>query len=192
MTSKVEVDCNDMKRCYKWPYEPWISSCRVHMGRCDSCRIKYSPYFRAIDDDLSRGIKTLSGAIKSFYILAKQCGQDGEPGAAGALAINAVNQVMDDFKIYMDSYPNHNISALIWLQKAFVICRFFEAQHFCQDNLSEEERQKVGEMRTSRGERFETVTSLSYLMKNHDEYSTFEFNFDLHKQIIDLLGWRTL
>jgi len=189
MTPKVVVDCIEMERCYRWPNEPWISACHIHMEECDSCRQKYTPYFTAIDNDLSHGINTLSNAIQSFYTLAKQCGQDGEPGAAGALAINAANQVMSDFKVYMDKYPNHNIAALIWLQKVFAVCRFFESQPRCERDIPPEEKHlKVSEMVAPDEEgSFGQITTLSYLMKNNDKYSTFTFNRDLYQQTTDLL-----
>lgn len=189
MVTKVVVDCTEMERCHRWPYEPWISASRLHMTECDLCRQKYTPYFRAIDDDLSHGIDALSGTIESFYRLTKQCGQDGESGAAGALAINAANQVRIDFGAYMDKYPNNNIAALIWLQKVFAVCRFFESQLRCERNIPlEEKRLRVSEMLAPNAEgSFGQITTLSYLMKNNDKYSTFTFNRELYQRTIDLL-----
>jgi len=186
---KLVVDCTEMQRYYRWSYEPWITACRVHMEECDECHQKYEPYFRAIDDDLSHGINVLSNAIESFNMLAKQCGQDGEPGAAGALAINAASQVMTDFEVYMDKYLNNNVAALIWLQKVFVVCRFFESQLRCERNIPPEEKHLfVGKMRAPNEEgSFGQITTLSYLMKNNDKYGTFTFNRELYRQTIDLL-----
>lgn len=186
---KIVVDCNDMRRCYRWPYEPWVSASRKHMEECDSCRQKYAPYFREIDDRLSQGIKALSNAIESFCMLAKQCGQDGKPGATGSLAISAANNVMGDFKVYIEKYPNDNIIALIWLQKVFVVCRFFESQSRCEHSIpSNEKKLKVSNMRALNEDgNFGHITSLSYLMKNNDKHSTFTFNRELYEQTIDLL-----
>ena len=187
MATKVVVDCDEMARCYRWPNEPWINACRAPMKKCDSCRQKYMPYFRAIDNDLSYGISMLPDAIESFYRLAEQSGQDGEPGAAGALAISAVNKIMSDFRIYMERDPENNIAALLWLQRVFVLCRFFESQHSCEFSIPPNERLKVSGMPAPNEEgSFGQITTLSYLMKNNDKYGTFTFNRELYQQTIDL------
>jgi hypothetical protein len=189
MNSKVIVNCTDMQHCYRWPYEPWVSACNIHMKECTTCCEKYSPYFNAIDDDLSHGITSLSKAINSFYLIAKQCGQNGRPGAGGALAIKAAKLVMTDLEIYMTKDPNNNIIALIWLQRVFTVCRFFESQARCESNIpSKEKSLRVSEMVEPNGEgSYGEITTLSYLMKHNDKYSTFTFNFELYQITIELL-----
>jgi hypothetical protein len=97
------------------------------------------------------------------------------------LGIAACRQVFSDFQRYFASFPEDNVSAVIWLQKAFLVARVFEAEKRMD---SKEDGLHVGKMKTTDGAGdFASATALSSLMTAE----TFEFNFDLHARALDLV-----
>ncbi|MCK4814740.1 hypothetical protein KA005_03135, partial [bacterium] len=93
-----------------------------------------------------------------------------------------------DYTFYKSKYKDSNIDALLWLQKVFIVSRFFESQSRCETGIPKnEKRLRVGDMTSSNGDKFEAILSLSHLMKHHDKTSTFNFNPKLDSMIISLI-----
>jgi hypothetical protein len=186
----IEVDnCEKMELWHWLPYNNFMEACDRHMQECAACRTKYAPYYSAIDTMYSESINALSNAKDSFRVLAMECGNNGNPGSAGTLALYAVEQIEIEHKLYMEQFPDINLSALLWLQKVFVVCRYFEAQTRSERAIPIDEKSlRVGEMQTPHGmDKFADITSLSFLMEHHDKYSTFQYNRDLQNMIHELL-----
>ncbi len=182
-------NCLDVEAHYRKQHDPWISACRKHMMECESCRQKYTSYYKAEDAFLAQGIAELSKAYNSFNQFACSCGNNGIPGGGGAFALNTIDQICLDYYTYRETYPEDaNIMALLWLQKVFITCRFFESQRLCENNIPLGEKIQVGKMKTIEGLPFSEVTSLSYIMKNHDKESSVEGNISLSNDIINLVN----
>lgn len=171
-------DCNDMNRCYRWPYPLWIDACKKHMKKCSKCSEKYSNYYENLDKDLDNAVRAVNNARNSFIKQSKS------KNFGVSLGVNSIDQIAEEFINYHNKDPNNNLYALIWIQKVFTVCRFFEAEDTFRSQMLPNEKKWVGNMKTPEGKKFSDISKLSDLIFN--PHNTFEYNRKLETVVEEL------
>jgi len=177
----LDIDCSTVARAHRWPYEPWLSAVAAHCAVCARCRSDHEPYYRAIDDMVGRSESSIDAALLRFgQVVVGPAAGASTQGPVAVFVLQAVRQVLGDYRHYVQRRPEDNLDAVVWLQKAFVVSRFFEAQGLLDTPSGQSH---VGSMKTPAGTKFENVTSLRALIGK----DAFEFNFALHDRVAEMI-----
>ena len=186
------MDCAQASREFRNPV--FLRAARAHVRSCSSCMAAVGPETAHDEAEVRKAAEEFVSAANRFFAYVLRLGakleSPGNTDPARAIASMIAQQIHEEYETYSVKYRDDNTAALCWLQKAFVVCRFFRSEDFFDDAMPfEQPKKRVGEMPVppQRGvpsaSKFGTVTSLSHEPQSPEEFGLPVLNADLHAKI---------
>jgi hypothetical protein len=120
------------------------------MKTCATCLAAFEPYFVAAHNNVVDSVDRAVAAANRFRERSERVSQAfGHPDLIDAphkIALVMCRQVLEECQTYFMGNPDENVDALCWLQKAFVLCRFFESQDLIEKQGLKKASLRVGDM----------------------------------------------
>lgn len=171
------MNCNRVEKDHRYP--AFRKAARAHMKTCVTCHAAYEPYFVAAHNNVVDALDRAVAAANRFRERSMRVGQafgSDLNDAPHRIALVMCRQVLDECQRYYKKHPDDNVEALCWLQKAFVLCRFFESQDLIEKKGPKKPPLKVGDMEVplqpsvTTPTTFAKATRLSRLPESKDVY----------------------
>lgn len=99
------------------------------------------------------------------------------------LLLEACKQLNNDAKRYYTADPNNILSALVWLQKAFFVCRSFQSETLIENK--DRVKHYVGDKLVpwDSNKKWGDVTSPSTMIRDNLNYGTLPFNHEVNELV---------
>lgn len=188
------MNCASVKNSY---YNPnFRIAVKNHIASCEECYIKYSSYFDNLHNNMIDAIDIFVNASERFDIFVQDISlkyyQMNKTDVPHALAQIICRQVHDEFVQYFKAFPDDTLVALCWLQKTFVLCRFFSSEQLIDKNIPFSSTKPFVESMvvplqpsmTSINKTFGKVTSLLHQPESTELFGTPIFNPELQAKIV--------
>jgi hypothetical protein len=187
------MNCKQVRKDHRYP--AFRKRARAHMEGCASCYAAYQPYFsnahNLVVDALDRAVEAANQFRERSKRVGKAFGQPKLNDAPHHIALVMCRQVLDECQTYYRKRPDDTVEALCWLQKAFVLCRFFESQDRIEKKGPRKPPLRVGEMDVppqaaiTTPMKFSAATRLSRLPESSKVYGLPVMNPVLEKHITE-------
>lgn len=124
------MNCTSVRDSYD---QPGVRiAVREHISSCEICHAQVSSFFADLHNSMVDAVELFVAASELFdtfvQSIAVEYEQQNMADTPRALAQTICRQVHSEFEQYLQESPDNTLAALCWLQKTFVLCRFFSSE----------------------------------------------------------------